>query len=352
MSESIGPTAAPPGARWARRERSTSEGLIPADEDGLARLVLKLGHRGQGLRRDDERRGLGPRPARARRLGGRRSPTPARSETSPRLPARPTRSTPGCSPSFAAATWCRRSGFRRSRTARSASAFAAARTWSRRRTSARNRIFGLLTQFGLRISFAPAAPARRDGAARAPRRARGLARLDRRAPRPDRRARAADHPDRPRAGADRALRRASPAAFDDPRGRPADQPHLRRRDRRGLALLVAGEAGRLRGACAADQPVGRALGDRAAIEGRLEDASLGRGRGRQPGLAADQPLPRPLPADRRAPRHQPGEVGGRPQAPDHLLAHALARRGFPTPPATLPRQAPPAFWPPDGPAWN
>ncbi len=39
------------------------------------------------------------------------------------------------------------------KTARSASAFAGERTWSRRGTSARNRIFGLLTQFGLRISF-------------------------------------------------------------------------------------------------------------------------------------------------------------------------------------------------------
>ena len=51
------------------------------------------------------------------------------------------------------------------------------------RTSARNRIFGLLTQFGLRISL-PLRLRQPDaiGATSAPRRARGLARLDRRAP--------------------------------------------------------------------------------------------------------------------------------------------------------------------------
>jgi transposase len=39
--------------------------------------------------------------------------------------------------------------------------------------------------------------------------------------------------------------------------------HLRRRDRRGLALLVTGQADRLRRSRAADQSIGRALGDRA-----------------------------------------------------------------------------------------
>src|SRR5688572_3432158 len=35
-------------------------------------------------------------------------------------------------------------------------------------------------------------------------------------------------------------------------------------------------------------------------------------------------MARPLPADRRPPRQEPGEVGGRPQALDRGLAHALA----------------------------
>ena len=43
MSESIGHMGAPPGARWARPGEIEGEGLIPADEDGLARLALKLG---------------------------------------------------------------------------------------------------------------------------------------------------------------------------------------------------------------------------------------------------------------------------------------------------------------------
>ena len=42
----------------------------------------------------------------------------------------------------------------------------------RMRASAMNRIFGLLTQWGLRLSLRAAARARRDGAARAARRAR------------------------------------------------------------------------------------------------------------------------------------------------------------------------------------
>ena len=106
------------------------EGLISADEDGLAKLALKARRRGQGLRRDDERGGLGQGPARARRLVDDGRPTLARSETSPRLPAKPTRSTPGFSPSFAGETSSPRSGSPRPKTERSASAFAAALTWS------------------------------------------------------------------------------------------------------------------------------------------------------------------------------------------------------------------------------
>ena len=42
MSKSIGPTGGRPTARWEMGE-ITSEGLISADEDGLAKLVLRLG---------------------------------------------------------------------------------------------------------------------------------------------------------------------------------------------------------------------------------------------------------------------------------------------------------------------
>ena len=70
-------------------------------------------------------------------------------------------------------------------------------------------------------------------------------------------------------GPTREDRRAGEAAGDDPRRRPAAQPHLRRRDRRGLALLGARQAGRLRRPRAEGEPVGRALGDRRALEGRL-----------------------------------------------------------------------------------
>ena len=53
-------------AAWCAKTESgeiKGEGLIPADEDGLARLVLELGSEVKGSRRDDERGGLGPRPA-------------------------------------------------------------------------------------------------------------------------------------------------------------------------------------------------------------------------------------------------------------------------------------------------
>ena len=155
----------------------------------------------------------------------------------------------------------------------------------------------------------PAPPARRGGAARAPRRPRrsGASRSPSTWTEIEE-LRPADQPDRPQssspiAGSDPE----STAAADDPRGRTVDQPHLRRGDRRRLALCSALEAGRLCRPGAADHPVGRALGDRAAFEGRLADASLGGGRGRQPGLAADQPVSRALPPPRRPPRKEPGE---------------------------------------------
>ena len=66
-------------AAWCAMGESgeiAAEGMIPAEEDGLARLVLELGTEASGLRRDDERRGLGPRPAAGRRLGDEGRPRP------------------------------------------------------------------------------------------------------------------------------------------------------------------------------------------------------------------------------------------------------------------------------------
>ena len=73
-------------------------------------------------------------------------------------------------------------------------------------------------------------------------------------------------------------------------------------------------------------------------------------------LAPSEPLAPALHDDRQARRQEPRQVRRRAQDPDRLLAH-------PQPPATLQagplpasgprsRQAPAAFWPPDGPAWN
>ena len=105
-----------------------AEGLISADEDGLAKLVLRLGTEAKAaveMMSGAVWFATASRP----RAGRSRSPTPARSGTSPRWPARPTRSTPGCWPSFAVATWCRSSGCRAPKTGRFASAFAAGPTW-------------------------------------------------------------------------------------------------------------------------------------------------------------------------------------------------------------------------------
>ena len=69
----------------------------------------------------------------------------------------------------------------------------------RMRASAMNRIFGLLTQWGLRLSLRRLREPDAMDAARAARRARGLAALDRRGARRDRPARRAHRPDRSRA---------------------------------------------------------------------------------------------------------------------------------------------------------
>jgi transposase len=197
------------------------------------------------------------------------------------------------------------------------------------RTSHRNRIFGLLTQFGLRISFTRL------------RQPDALELLERRGVPCVWRDSIAEHLDQ----IDELQRRIrpidselQPIARSDPRAKllstiPGVGPLI--------SLTFATEIGEVSrfssaakpvgyaGPGAADHPVGRAFGDRATLEGRIAHPSLGRGRGRQPGLEADQPLPRALPAARREPWHQPGEGLGRPQDLDLLLAHALARSGLP-----------------------
>jgi hypothetical protein len=99
-------------ASWcAMKDAGTiaGEGLIPANEDGLARLVLEQGTEVKAA--VEMMSGAVWVRDRLEASGWEvQSPTPARSETSPRLPARPTRSTPGCWRSSAAETWSPSSG--------------------------------------------------------------------------------------------------------------------------------------------------------------------------------------------------------------------------------------------------
>ena len=130
-----------------------AEGMIPASEDGLARLVSEGGHRGEGLRGDDERRGLGSATSWRWPAGKSRSPMRARcSDVAPlacktdkvdaRVLAELIRR------DLVPELWVPPPADR------------ALRERLRRRmhlvktrTAARNRIFGLLTQFGLKISL-------------------------------------------------------------------------------------------------------------------------------------------------------------------------------------------------------
>ena len=157
----------------------------------------------------------------------------------------------------------------------------------RLRTSARNRIFGLLTQWGLRLSLkrlrAPDAmellAAR--GVEETWRRsiAEALAVIDL--------LDARIAPLGRRAAPARRCRSARAAVAHDPRHRRPARPDVRRRDRRRLAVLRAAQADRLRRAGPQDQPVRGSLTHRRAVQGRLADAALGRRRGRPPGLATE-----------------------------------------------------------------
>ena len=305
----------------------SAEGLIPANEDGLARLVLEQGTEVRAavemmsgavwVRDRLEASGWKVQVAHARKV---RDVAPLACKTD-KVDARVLAEL--CRRDLVPELWVPSIADRalRERLRRRAHLV-------KTRTSARNRIFGLLTQFGLRISHARL---RKPGAIELLAR-RGvpevwrdsIAELLELAAEMDRRIDPIDRELGPIARSDERARLLATM----PGRRPALEPHLRRRDRRGGAFCFTRQADRLRGPGAEDQPIGRALGDRRALEGRLADAALGGGRGRQPGLAADQPLARPLPADLRAPRQEPGEVGGRPQAPDRGLAHALAPRAL------------------------
>ncbi len=151
----------------------------------------------------------------------------------------------------------------------------------RLRTSAKNRIFGLLSQWGLRVSV------------KRLRQADGLLLLER-LPLPEvwrasvaEALAAIELLDERIAPIDAEL---APLANADGRHRPAARAHGRGRDRRDQSLLLGGEAGRLLGLGPARAPVGRELAHRTAVEGGLAASTLGGGRG-QPSRAGGRRTP-------------------------------------------------------------
>jgi transposase len=304
-----------------------AEGLIAANEDGLARLVLELGSEVSGcvemmsgavwVRDRLADAGWEMKVAHARKV---RDVAPLACKTD-KVDARVLAEL--CRRALVPELWLP-----------SASDRALGERLRRRahlvkvRTAARNRIFGRLTQFGLRVSH----PRLRRPDAIELLEHRGvpevwrasIAELLELAAEIDRRIEPIDRELTPLARADERARLL--------RTMPGIGPLL------GLTFAAEiGEVARFRspgklvayaGPGAEGKPVGRALSDRRPLQGVLEDAALGGGRGGQPGLAARQPLARPLPAGERAARQEPGEVVGRPQAPDRRLAHAFPRRAL------------------------
>jgi hypothetical protein len=205
----------------------------------------------------------------------------------------------------------------------------------RLRTSAKNRVFGLLTQWGLRI---PHERLRRPDA---------LELLETR-------------------GVPEVWRRSVAEALAviellDARIAPLDRElgPLARADRRVallstipgigpvLGLTIAAEIGDVArfasprkligysGPGAAREAVGPALARGRAIEGRLAHAALRRRRGGPRHLARDKPLAPALLGRQGAHRQgQPGQVGGRPQGADRLLARAQPRPALQAQPPT------------------
>ena len=239
--------------------------------------------------------GQGRRPARLQDRQGRR-PGAGR--------ALPARSGPGAL------------GRLRPRTGRSASACAAAPTWSRPAPRPATGSSACSLSSGPADLPRPAAKAGWDAAPGAPRGAGGLAGLDLRAARAS----------RLRWTGESIRSTASSVRSQDQTSEPG---YLATIPGVGplLSLTFAAEIGevsrfpgpgkldRLRRPRSQGEPVGRALGDRGALQGRLADAALGGGRGRQstPGCPSN-PWHAPLPAGHGPSRQEPGEVGRRPRA--------------------------------------
>jgi transposase len=199
------------------------------------------------------------------------------------------------------------------------------------RTAARNRIFGLLTQFGLKISLRRL---REDDAMEllerrgvpGPWRA-SIAELLEVIAEMDARAKLIEAELRPVSAADRRAELLMTMPGIGPL----------------LGLTIAAEIGEVSRFSSAAKLVGYAglaprisqSGDRSAI-GALSKAGSRTLRWAAVEAAnqawRQQPLARPLPPDLRAPRQEPREVGGRAQDPDRLLAHARPRRALPISP--------------------
>jgi transposase len=93
-------------------------------------------------------------------------------------------------------------------------------------------------------------------------------------------------------------------------------------------LLDAAQADRLRRPCSARQPVRRPVTHRSAVKSRISHPALGRDRSRTRLVAADRPVAPALQRARQARRQEPRQVVGCPEDPHGLLAH-------PQPPTTL-----------------
>ncbi|MGA8219142.1 MAG: IS110 family transposase, partial [Solirubrobacterales bacterium] len=304
-----------------------AEGLIPANEDGLARLVLELGTEASGcvemmsgavwVRDRLEASGWQVQVAHARKV---RDVAPLACKTD-KVDARVLAEL--CRRDLVPELWVPSLEDRalRERLRRRAHLVKA-------RTSARNRIFGLLTQFGLRISHSRL------------RKPDAMALLERRGV--------------PEVWRDSIVELLELAAEMDRRIDPIDRElgPLARSDERAsllatipgvgplLSLTFAAEIGEVSRFPGPGKLIGYAgLAPRISQSGeRSATGALSKAGSRTLRWAAveaannawrtSKPLASPLPAGLGPPRQEPGEVGGRPQAPDRGLAHALAPRAL------------------------
>ena len=266
------------------------EGMIPADEDGLARLVHTARAGCPWVCGDDERRGVGARAATGVRLGvPDRRRAEGQGDRAAGLQDRQA-STRACSPSsprrdLVPELWVPSLSDRelRERLRRRAHLV-------RLKTSARNRMFGLLTQWGLRGNLKTLrSPARWSGSPSGECRRYGsspcaccwtwsmISSASSPRSRPSSRPIARDRP-------------AGPVAGDDPRDRDAARAHDRRRDRRDLPIPQRPQADRLRRAGAHDQTIRAELLDRPDLQSRITRPCAGP-RSRPPSTPGGQPTP-------------------------------------------------------------